>query len=100
MAFQAGNGWILRESLPALKYNHLAANCVIFHTVSNLSRAIQKLVGAGHEITDDVLSRISPYMTEHINRFGNYTLTLDRDSQKPEYKITVFEEEPQLVPHS
>ncbi|GEM_PF-3243296 len=36
-------------------------------------------------------------MTEHINRFGKYTLTLDRESAQPEYRILLLEEEPHLV---
>ncbi len=29
-------------------------------------------------IPDEILATMSPYQTEHINRFGNYSLNLDR----------------------
>jgi hypothetical protein len=52
----------------------------------------------GVQAADDVLARMSPYLTEHVNRFGNYTLTLDRACPLPDYQITVYDEEPELVP--
>jgi TnpA family transposase len=81
------------EQRKLIKYSHLVANCLIFHNVSNLTRVLQKLSAAGYTITDDILAHMSPYLTEHINRFGNYTLTLDRSCPLPDYQITVYEEE-------
>jgi hypothetical protein len=37
----------------------------------------------------DALSAISPYLTEHINRFGDYTLNLDRKPPQPDYGYTL-----------
>jgi hypothetical protein len=33
------------------------------------------------------LSLLSPYLTEHVNRFGKYTLDLDRDSPAPDHTL-------------
>ena len=81
------------EQRKLIKYSHLVANCLIFHNVSNLTRVLQKLSAAGNSITDEVLARMSPYLTEHVNRFGHYTLTLDRALPFPEYQITMLDDE-------
>ena len=33
------------------------------------------------------ISRLSPYLTEHVNRFGKYTLNLDRENPVPDYTL-------------
>ena len=68
------------EQRKIIKYNHLAANLLIFHTVHGLTRTIYELRKEGISIDDEVLTQISPYLTEHINRFGNYALDPDRQT--------------------
>ena len=66
-----------------IKYNHLVANCLIFHNVQAQTRVLRQLAEEGHEFDEATLSRLSPYLTEHVNRFGKYTLNLDRDEPGP-----------------
>lgn len=66
------------EQRKRIKYNHLAANCVIFHTACQLTQVVKELLSEGHSISREALAGISPYLTEHINRLGNYTLKLER----------------------
>lgn len=66
------------EQRKRIKYNHLAANCVIFHTACLLTEVVKELLAEGHEVPQGALAGISPYLTEHINRLGDYTLNLDR----------------------
>jgi TnpA family transposase len=61
-----------------IRYNHLVANLVIFHNVATMTRIIKQLIAEGHTITPEILERIAPYQTEHINRFGSYLLQFDR----------------------
>jgi hypothetical protein len=61
-----------------IKYHHLAANLLIFHNVVTMTKALKQLVADGHEIDEAALSCFSPYQTEHLNRFGRYTLKRDR----------------------
>ena len=70
-----------------IKYNHLVANCLIFHNVQAETRILRQLAEEGEEFDDATLSRLSPYLTEHVNRFGKYTLNLDRDSPAPDYTL-------------
>ncbi len=70
-----------------IKYNHLVANCLIFHNVQSQTRILRQLAEEGEEFDDATLSRLSPYLTEHVNRFGKYTLNLDRDSPTLDYTL-------------
>jgi TnpA family transposase len=69
------------EQRKIIRYNHLVANLVVFHNVVSMTRGLQELVNEGYPVTPEVISRLSPYKTEHINRFGNYELRFDRVPQ-------------------
>ena len=43
-----------------------------------LSHVCYALIQEGYEITEEDLSHMSPYITEHLKRFGEYVLDLDR----------------------
>ena len=66
------------EQRKIIRYNHLVANLVIFHNVVTITRILKQLIAEGYTITAEILERIAPYQTEHINRFGSYTLNFDR----------------------
>jgi hypothetical protein len=61
-----------------IEYHHLAANLLIFHNVVTMTRAIQVLIAGGQQIDEEALACMSPYQTEHLNRFGRYALKRDR----------------------
>jgi TnpA family transposase len=77
------------EQRKAIKYNHLVANCLIFHNLCSLTRLIRDLEQRGESVPEDAIAAISPYLTEHINRFGDYTLNLDRKPPMPDYGFTL-----------
>lgn len=68
-----------------IRYNHLIANCVIFYNVMLLTRAVKELREQGEEVPEDLLAGLNPYMTEHINRLGEYRLDLSRVPPEPDY---------------
>ena len=35
------------------------------------------------------LACVSPYLTEHINRFGDYVLNMNRNPPKPAYEFSL-----------
>ena len=80
-----------------IKYNHLVANCVIFHNVQAMTSILHDLTELGIVVDREVLSRLSPYLTEHINRFGNYTLNLQRMTPAPKYDMPSESRELQAV---
>jgi TnpA family transposase len=66
------------EQRKIIKYNHLVANLLIFHTLVTMGRALQCLADDGYAMDMEALATLSPYQTEHINRFGTYILNLQR----------------------
>src|ERR1700677_2486966 len=92
-AFFGGEGIIAEnsrdEQRKAIKYNHLVANCLIFHNVCTLTRLLNKLAQEGHEFDDATIAAISPYITEHVNRFGNYVLDMERVEPLPTYDVSI-----------
>ncbi|MCR3758611.1 transposase [Clostridium felsineum] len=44
-------------------------------------------VDEGYELTESMLSSLSPYITQHINRFGKYELDIDRKPEEINYNV-------------
>lgn len=51
------------------------------------TKAVNKLRGLGTEIPDEILSGISPYWTEHFNRFGVFQLDMQKAMAEIEYDL-------------
>jgi TnpA family transposase len=68
------------EQRKMVKYNHLVANLLIFHTAVGMTRALDEIAADGHgaAITPEALAGTSPYLNEHLNRFGSYELDLSK----------------------
>jgi hypothetical protein len=68
------------EQRKMIKYNHLVANLLIFHTIVGMTKALDTLAATQppDTVSPEALAGLSPYHTEHINRFGNYVLDLSR----------------------
>lgn len=78
---------IRHEQRKVIKYNHLVANMVILHNVHQMTRILKNLQNDGHILNEQILSGLAPYRRQHINRFGEYTLDLDREVEPLNYKI-------------
>jgi TnpA family transposase len=72
-----------------IKYSHLIANCLIFHNVHAQTRILHQLVQEGYPIDEDILARLSPYLTAHVNRFGHYILNFQRQVPPPDYTLNL-----------
>ena len=77
------------EQRKVIKYNHLVANCLIFHNVCSLTRVIGRLQDEGEDVPAAALASVSPHLTEHINRFGDYVLNMKRKPLKPAYEFSL-----------
>jgi len=78
------------EQRKLIKYNHLVANCLIFHNVQSMTKALHLLIKEGLEVKDETLKRLSPYLTGHINRFGEYRLDMNRKPAPLEYYLPII----------
>src|SRR5215469_2455830 len=65
------------ESEKHIKYIDLLANAVILDNTFQLSKVLKGLIEEGWSITRDELAMLSPYMTHHVKRFGNYVMDLE-----------------------
>ena len=90
-----GNDSIIAENVrheqrKIIKYNQLVANLVILHNVEGMSAVIQDLEQEGHSITPEMLAKLGPYRTFHINRLGSYVLNLDREIRPALFKAKLI----------
>ena len=72
---------VLAAVPPALAWLGLRADLGLAdHTIVGLTKALDRTVADGHAdaVSDEALAALSPYQTEHINRFGNYMLDLSQ----------------------
>jgi len=97
-AFFGGEGLIAENDRAAqrkiVKYNHLLANCLIFHTVATLSGALSGLRAEGYPVDAEAVAALSPYRTAHLNRFGRYSLDLTRRPTALDYEAPILSTRP------
>jgi TnpA family transposase len=78
------------EQRKIIKYNHLLANCLIFHNECMLTRALHKLRAEGVPVEPDAVAVLSPYLRAHITRVGQYNLDLSRTPAPIDYELPIF----------
>ncbi|MFV5997237.1 Tn3 family transposase [Streptomyces sp. NPDC056231] len=61
------------EQEKAMNFNALLTNAVIFHNALDIAEIVRQLLEEGWEIDPEDLAHVSPYLTEHIKRFGEYS---------------------------
>ena len=76
--FFGGDGVIAdndpEEQEKVIKYNDLVANAVIFQNVVDQTRILRMLKEEGFPINREDVATLSPYVTSHIKRFGDYII--------------------------
>jgi TnpA family transposase len=80
----AFGGPVLRSGDPVeqekrIKYRDLVANAVMLHNVVDMTNVFYELKQEGFCVTPEVVARLSPYLTEHIKRFGQYILDMEAE---------------------
>lgn len=78
----AFGGPVLRSGDPVepekrIKYRDLVANAVMLHNVVDMTNALHDLQREGVCITPELVARFSPYLTEHLKRFGQYLIDMN-----------------------
>ena len=76
------------EQRKIIKYNHLTSNLLILHTMYGIGSVLKKLEDENSLPDPEALSFMSPYLTEHINRFGDYRLNGDRQEPVPDVELS------------
>ena len=70
-----------------INFGRLVANAVMLHVVANMTNIINELTEEGLEVTENMRNGLSPYHGGHINRYGVFPLSMDRDKLRVEYKL-------------
>ncbi|MGW5125280.1 Tn3 family transposase [Streptomyces sp. NPDC004069] len=68
----------------------LLTNAVTFHNALDIAEIVRQLLEEGWTIEPEDLAHISPYLTEHINRFGEYStheLGIQPDAYGPKLDV-------------
>jgi TnpA family transposase len=64
------------EQEKRIKYLDLVASAVILHNAVDLSLTIQQLSAEGVSISRQMLASLSPYLTRHLKRYGDFVIDL------------------------
>jgi len=80
------------EQRKMIRYNHLMANCLIFYNVFEISRILNELMQEGYPVEVKAVAALSPYWTQHVNRFGRYDLNLNRCPPPIDYEAPVVQD--------
>jgi len=79
--FFGGDGVIAEndpeEQEKRIKYTDLVANAVILQNVADMTRVLHELEREGQPASRAAMAALSPYLTRHLKRFGDYVLDLD-----------------------
>ena len=59
-----------------MKYLDLVDSAVILHNAVDLSLIIQQLTAEGVKIEWSMLVTLSPYLTRHLKRYGDFVIDL------------------------
>ncbi|PPT92045.1 Tn3 family transposase, partial [Xanthomonas arboricola] len=65
------------EQEKAVQYNDLVSNAVIFYNVVEQTRIMTSLMRQGWKITREDVAFLSPYVTSHVKRFGDYLIDVE-----------------------
>jgi hypothetical protein len=64
------------ENEKSIKNKDLIANAIMLQNVVDMTDVLSDMVREGHPVTPAVVATFSPYLTEHIKRFGEYVIDL------------------------
>jgi len=78
------------EQRKVIKYNQLVANLVILHNVEAMTRVLKEIQAEGFVIDAAILKGLAPYRVEHINRFGDDSLDLERQVLPMQFETTLI----------
>lgn len=65
------------EQEKQLKYASLVANAIMLSNAADMTKALAAMAEDGKPVTPGLVACLSPYMREHIRRFGQYVLDME-----------------------
>jgi TnpA family transposase len=77
------------EQEKRIKYLDLVASAVILHNAVDISLVIQELNAEGVKIDRSMLATLSPYLTRHLKRYGDFVIDLQSIPDPLEKAISI-----------
>ena len=65
------------EQSKQIKYTNLIANSIMLQNVSDLTTILNEVAGEGIGVSKELVSSLSPYIRDHIRRFGRYEVNIE-----------------------
>jgi TnpA family transposase len=65
------------EMEKAIKYNDILTNSIILQNIIDTTEILLQLIAEGYDIKKEDVAFLSPYLTGHIKRFGDYYVNLE-----------------------
>ena len=75
------------EQEKRIKYTSLIANNIMLYNTQELTKVINQFRKEGKLVSDEEIKSLSPYLREHILRFGEYVLNIDLKIEPMDFKI-------------
>jgi TnpA family transposase len=72
-----------------IKYLDLVASAVILHNTVDVSLVVQELSAKGMKINRSLLATLSPYLTRHLRRYGEFVIDLQSIPSPLEEAISI-----------
>ena len=79
------------EQEKRIKYNDLISNLIMLHNVIDMTELLQQLKQDGYAVNPKTLARISPYLTDHIRRFGEYIIDMNQTLDEIPFELNLAE---------
>lgn len=77
------------EQEKRLKYLDLVASAVILQNTVDISYTVRALSEEGYKVDHDLLATLSPYLTRHLKRYGDYVVDMENIPQPLEGAIAL-----------
>ena len=94
--FYGGHGVIAHndpiEQEKRIKYNDLVASALIVMNVADMTRILQQLDPNVYDINRETVATLSPYWTDHIQRFGDFIVDVDLITDTPVLEFPLTDE--------
>lgn len=72
------------EQEKRMKFKELLTNSVIVQNAADLTEVLRSLAAEGYTLRREEVSQLSPYLTAHVKRFGDYIIDLEGVSAPPD----------------
>jgi hypothetical protein len=60
-----------------MHYKDLVANAVIFQNTVDITAILRSLRQEGERVRRDTVAMLSPYLTRHVRRYGDYVINVE-----------------------